>query len=125
MKQLLSLAVMLLIATIAFAGPKPATKEFSLSCAQVWWGAKAAVQNNYDVLSLNDQTRSGSFTTGSFWTGVRVLTFALSGTADACTVAVTGRFSGFLHNDKGDFFRRIQDALTLKPESVSAAVLRR
>jgi hypothetical protein len=122
-KGLFFLAGMLLISGIAFAGPKPATKAFSLSCAQVWQGAKAAVQSNYDVLSLNDQTRSGSFTTGSFWTGVRFLTFALRGSSDGCTVAVTGHFSGFLHNDKADFFRRIQDALTLKPESIKTAFL--
>lgn len=115
MKRLLSLTGMLLITGIAFAGPKPALKVFSMSCPQVWEGAKAAVESNYDVLSLNDQTRSGSFTTGSFWTGVRSLTFALRGTSDGCTVSVTGHFSGLLHNDKADFFRRLQDALTLKP----------
>ena len=125
MKRLLSLAGMLLISGIALAGPKPATKAFSLSCAQVWDGAKAAVQSNYDVLSLNDQTRSGSFTTGSFWTGVRSLTFALRGASDGCTVSVTGHFSGLLHSDKDDFFRRIQDALTLKPEPVKTGLLQR
>jgi len=125
MKRLISLTGMLLISGIAICGPKPATKVFSLSCAQVWNGAKAAVQSNYDVLSLNDQTRSGSFTTGGFWTGVRSLTFSLTGTSDGCTVSVTGHFSGLLHNDKGDFFHRIQDALTLKPEPVNTALLQR
>src|SRR5205085_3077434 len=82
MKRLISLTGMLLITGIAHAGPKPATRVFSLSCPQVWEGAKAAVQSNYDVLALNDETRSGSFTTGSFWTGVRSLTFALRGASN-------------------------------------------
>ena len=125
MKRLIWFTGMLLLSGIALAGPKPATKVFSLPCVQVWEGAKDAVQSNYDVLTLNDQTRSGSFTTGSFWTGVRALTFALRGTSDSCTVSVTGHFSGFLHNDKGDFFRRIQDALTLKPQRVKTALLQR
>src|SRR3954451_1042382 len=115
MKRLISFAGTLLISGIALSGPKPATRAFSSSCPQVWEGARAAVESNYDVLSLNDQTRSGSFTTGSFWTGVRSLTFALRGASDGCTVSVTGHFSGLLHNDKADFFRRLQDALTLKP----------
>jgi hypothetical protein len=64
MERPISFGGMLLISGIALAGPKPATRAFSLSCAQVWEGVKAAVQSNYDVLSLNYQTRSGSFTTG-------------------------------------------------------------
>ena len=63
------------------------------------------------MLNLNDQDLSGSFTTGSAWSGVRPIAFSLSGTGNACTVSVTGHFSGLIHNDKGDFFSRIEAAL--------------
>lgn len=101
----------LLQASVAFAKPKPKTKTYPASCATVWEITKATVQQHYDVLSLNDQTQSGSFTTGSAWTGVRPIAFSLSGTGESCTVAVTGHFSGLIHNDKGDFFKRIEESL--------------
>jgi hypothetical protein len=101
----------LLLSTLAWAKPKPATRTYAAPCSKVWDAAKTVVQENYDVLNLNDQTQSGSFTTGSAWTGVRPLAFSLSGTGDSCTVSVTGHFSGLIHNDKGDFFKRIQEIL--------------
>lgn len=94
-----------------FAKPKPKTKAYPASCATVWEAVKTTVQEHYDVLNLNDQTQSGSFTTGSVWTGVRPIAFSLSGTGETCTVSVTGHFSGLIHNDKGDFFKRIEEGL--------------
>lgn len=98
-------------ATPAFSKPKPATRTFNAACANVWNATKTAVKEHYDVLNLNDQDQSGSFTTGSAWTGVRPIAFSLSGTGNTCTVSVTGHFSGLIHNDKGDLFSRIGEAL--------------
>jgi hypothetical protein len=114
MKRLLFIMGMLLICTLSWAKPKPATKTYTAACPKVWEATKVVVQGNYDVLSLNDQAQTGSFTTGSAWTGVRPLTFTLSANAETCTVSVTGHFSGLIHNDKGDFFKRIQDTLITK-----------
>lgn len=116
-KRLFVILFTLLLGTLTWAKPKPATKTYKAPCAKVWEATKAAAQNNYDVLNLNDQTQSGSFTTGSAWTGVRPLTFSLSGTGDTCTVSLTGHFSGLIHNDKGDLFKRIQENLTQKQEA--------
>ena len=110
----------LLQASVAFAKPKPKTKTYPASCATVWEITKATVQEHYDVLSLNDQTQSGSFTTGSAWTGVRPIAFSLSGSGDSCTVAVTGHFSGLIHNDKGDFFKRIEEDLNRRAVQASS-----
>jgi len=95
----------------AMSKPKPATRTFNAACAEVWKATKTTVKDHYDVLSLNDQEQSGSFTTGSAWTGVRPIAFSLSGTGNTCVVSVTGHFSGLIHNDKGDFFNRIGDVL--------------
>lgn len=111
---------MLLPPNTAFAKPKPKTKTYPASCATVWEVTKATVQEHYDVLSLNDQTQSGSFTTGSAWTGVRPVSFSLSGTDNSCTVAVTGHFSGLIHNDKGDFFKRIEEDLNRRAVQASS-----
>ena len=103
--------ILLFFATAAFSKPKPATRIYPAPCAQVWDATKAAVQDHYDVLNLNDQNMSGSFTTGSVWTGVRPIAFSLLQTEKGCQVSVTGHFSGLIHNDKGDLFKRIQKSL--------------
>jgi len=93
----------------------PPNRNQQLTCskphATVWKAAKATVKEYYDVLSLNDQEQAGSFTTGSVFSGVRALSFSLSGTENTCTLSVTGHFSGITHHDKGDFFYRIEQSL--------------
>ncbi len=119
MKSLLIAITLLAIGVPAASKPKPKVQKFNASCADVWEATKIAVQEHYDVLAINDQTRSGSFTTGSVWTGVRPLTFSLRDAGristltseTACEVLVTGHFSGLIHNDKGAFFDRISVAL--------------
>lgn len=101
----------LLVLPSAEAKPHPKTHNYAASCEKVWAAAKLAVKEQYDVLSLNDQERSGAFQTGNAWTGVRALGFSLSGTGDSCTISITGHFSGLIHNDKGDFFERVQSHL--------------
>jgi len=108
---LITILACLLLSTLGFAKPKPATRTYKVSCSEVWKVTKVVVREHYDVLNLNDQEQAGSFTTGSIWSGVRPIAFSLSGTGDTCTVSVTGHFSGLIHDDKGDFFRRIQEAL--------------
>ena len=120
-RRLLILVLFPLLCLCAWAGPKPATKEYASSCARVWNAAKAVVQNHYDVLNLNDQSQSGSFTTGNFWSGVRPIAFSLSGAGESCTVSVTGHYSGLTHNDKGDFFKRIAERLNAGLSSLSYA----
>lgn len=125
MKQLI---VVLLLSAFVFAKPKPATRTFAAPCPDVWEATKTAVENHYDVLNLDDQKMAGSFTTGSVWSGVRPLAFSLNGSESSCTVSITGHYSGLIHNDKGDFFKRIQEALDsrnakkAKPEAAPLAL---
>lgn len=120
MKKLILLLFMLSCIVPLWGKPKPATREYPFPCGQVWLATRDAVKNHYDVLNLSDAERAGSFTTGSIWTGVRPLTFALSEAGRNCVVSVTGHFSGITHNDKGDFFDRIQTAL--KAQSAALGV---
>jgi hypothetical protein len=103
----------LLLSTLAWAAPKPTTKDFTAPCASVWDAAKTVVPKHYEVLNMNDQAQSGTFNIGNgVITGRRALSFSMSGTGDTCTVSVTGHFSGLANNDKGDFFKRLQSELS-------------
>jgi hypothetical protein len=121
------LVVVLLLSSFAIAKPKPATRTYPASCPEVWEATKTVVEGHYDVLNLDDHKMAGSFTTGSIWSGVRPLAFALTSAENGCTISVTGHFSGLIHNDKGDFFKRIQEAFDsknakrLKPEGAPVA----
>ena len=98
----------------AYGKPKPTNQTYHVSCTDLWPAVKATVKEYYVVLSLNDQDQSGSFNTGTAFSGVRALSFSLGGTADTCTVSVMGHFSGITHHDKGDFFSRIEKTLNDK-----------
>lgn len=106
-----ALAGSLLLSVSAYGKPKPAIRTYDVSCADLWKAAKLTVKTYYDVLSLNNEEQLGSFTTGSTFSGVRVLSFSLSGTGNTCAVSVTGHFSGVTHHDKQDFFSRIKEML--------------
>ncbi len=109
----------LLLNSSAYGKPKPAIRTYDVPCAELWKAAKLTVRTYYDVLSLNNEEQLGSFTTGSTFSGVRPLSFSLSGTGNTCAVSVTGHFSGVTHHDKQDFFSRIEE--TLKSNKAAAS----
>ena len=55
-------------------------------------------------------------------TGKRTMDIALSGAGDTCMVAIGGVFSGLVHNDKGDLFKRIEAEFTEAASSESAGL---
>jgi hypothetical protein len=114
----MTLFLTLFPAPIAIAKPRPTTHSYPSPCSRVWKAVKIALYAHYDILSLDEQDQSGSFTTGiaGAITGAPWIGFALTGSSDTCTVSVTnhsaiGRFSGPIHGDKGDIFKRIEEQL--------------
>jgi hypothetical protein len=99
------------MATTAFAKPK--TQVYPASCDRVWAAVKrAAVPPHYNFAMLDEAQKKGMISTGDNLSGKRTLDITLAGTGDSCTVAVGGTFSGLVHNDKGDLFKRIEQQLT-------------
>jgi hypothetical protein len=103
------------------ASAKPKEKTFPASCGRVWAAVKrATVPPHYNFAQLDDAQKKGMVSTGGTITDKRYLDITLSGTGDSCTVAIGGNYSGLVHNDKGDLFKRIEEALaeTSSEESV-------
>jgi pectin methylesterase-like acyl-CoA thioesterase len=110
MKRFYSLILTLALAGTAFGKPKE--KVYAASCDRVWAAVKiATAPPHYNFATYNDAEKKAMVSTGNNWSGKRYLDITLSGQGDSCTVAVGGQFSGITHNDKGDLFKRIQDAL--------------
>ncbi len=112
---LLALVVLAPIPLLA----KPATKTFPVSCDRLWQAVTSIPTgpgHPYSSSMLDDKRMKAEFVTGhGAWTGKRTMYLTLSGSGDTCELAVEGVFSGITHNDKGDFFKRIDEALEKKP----------
>jgi len=115
-----SLALALLVVSPAFA--KPRTKTFPQNCTAVWAAVKTAVSTqHYNFADMDDAQKKGIVSTGNNWSGKRYLDITLTAPdANSCVVAIGGSFSGLAHDDKGDLFARINDAL-VNPQSKPAA----
>ena len=98
-----------------FANPvfaKPKEQVFAASCDRVWSAVKiATAPPHYNFAQLDDAQKKGIVSTGNAVSGKRYLDITLTGSGETCTVALGGNFSGITHNDKGDLFKRIEEAL--------------
>ena len=118
MKRTLFILAFAIAASPTFAAPR--TKTYPGRCYRVWAAVKAATAPpHYNFAMLDDAQKKGIVSTGSGLTGKRNLDIMLSGTGDACTVSVGGSYSGLVHNDKGDVFKRIEAAFTETSSSES------
>jgi hypothetical protein len=113
MKRFLFVVILTAFASTAFAKPKE--QVYAASCDRVWAAVKVATgPPHYNFAQLDDAQKKGIVSTG-FSLSKRYLDITLSGSGETCTVAVGGTFSGLAHNDKGDLFKRINDALAQVP----------
>jgi|SRR5665213_1613242 len=113
---------LLISSPMAFAKPK--LKIFQASCDQVWGAVKkATAPPHYNYAQLDDAQKKGIVSTGNTWSGKRYLDITLTApTPDTCSVALGGQFSGITHDDKGDLFGRIEEALKSTAEPTNQRV---
>ena len=119
MRQTLFVLTLLIAAVPAMASPRE--KTYGVSCDRLWDAVKAtSVPPHYNDAALDDVHRKGVVSTGGGLSGKRYLQISLSGSGDACTLAVDGVFSGLAHDDKGDLLKRVDEVvLTPAPGSNS------
>ena len=104
-------AILLIVCSYPTYG-KPKEKIYSASCDRVWAAVKVATAPpHYNYAQLDKAQKKGIISTGNTLSGKRYLDITLTGSGDSCTVAVGGNFSGLAHDDKGDLFKRIDEAL--------------
>lgn len=120
MKRFLIALVLMAFANPVFAKPKE--QVFAASCDRVWSAVKiATAPPHYNFAQLDDAQKKGIISTGNAFSGKRYLDITLTGSGETCTVALGGNFSGITHNDKGDLFKRIEDALAQVPSEKKPA----
>jgi hypothetical protein len=114
MRQTFIALAVLVVASPAFA--KPRLKTYQVSCDHVWAAVKiASAPPHYNFAQLDDAQKKGMISTGNDFSGKRYLDITLTGSGETCTVAVGGQYSGIAHDDKGDLYKRIDEALIAPP----------
>jgi len=125
MMKAIPIFVMFLAITLArpayAAGNKNYKTNYPLACSELWNGVKAALANpdNYKDVVSDDEKMSAEYNvkhsihwsvTGAINQGKnRVSLLPLNATT--CQMNVMSMFSGFSHNDQGDFKKRVDEAL--------------
>ena len=93
---------------------------YSDPCSEVWGAVKDTLSNpeNYSVQESDDAKMTASYNvkhaahvtiTGAALQRTNHVTLVLKGTA--CEMQVVSNYSGFEHDDKGDFKKRVDESL--------------
>ncbi|HZP31893.1 MAG TPA: superinfection immunity protein [Candidatus Acidoferrales bacterium] len=106
--------ILIAIGCVPAAHAKPRTKVYPMACDKVWRAVEKIADSKqfYTSSMLDDKRMKAEFVTGhGNWTGKRTLYLELSPANEGCQAALEGVFSGIIHDDKGDLFTRLDDAL--------------
>ena len=119
--MLRSVAVVLI--SLAFAFPslsKTHTNDYPNPCSEVWAAVKDTLGNpeNYTIKMTDEMRMSVSYSvkhsahvtiTGALRQRPNTVTLSSKGTG--CEMQVESNYSGFEHNDAGDFTKRVNESL--------------
>jgi len=113
---------MLLIA----AGPSFAKTHkdmYSMQCSALWPAVKDALRNSgkYGILGIDNTEMTASFVIGGTLSGKRINSVVLNAKGDTCEMQVQTAYSGLVHNDEGDFKKRVDESLAKQQPSPPAA----
>ena len=108
-------AVVALILLIG-AGPSFAKTHkdmYSIQCSALWPAVKDALRNSgkYGILGIDNTEMTASFVIGGTLSGKRINSVVLNAKGDTCEMQVQTAYSGLVHNDEGDFKKRVDESL--------------
>jgi hypothetical protein len=112
MKRYAALGLLLVMAVpVSFA--KTHKENYTVSCAVLWPAVKDALRNSgkYGILGIDNTEMTASFVIGGSLGGKRINSVVLNGKGDACELQVQTAYSGLVHNDEGDFKKRVDESL--------------
>jgi len=126
MKLTVVVVTLLALAPLAFgAGDKTYKNTYPVPCSELWRAVKTALSNpdNYKDVQSDEDKMTAEYNvkhsihwsvTGAINQGKNHVALAPTGTS--CEMSVVSMFSGFSHNDQGDFKKRV-DAALAKPQA--------
>ena len=121
MRRFAVVTLMLLIG----AGPSFAKTHkdmYSMQCSALWPAVKDALRNSgkYGILGIDNTEMTASFVIGGTLSGKRINSVVLNAKGDTCEMQVQTAYSGLVHNDEGDFKKRVDGSLAKQQPSQPA-----
>ena len=119
-KTTIAVVVLLSLALALPAFGKTYKTTYPASCTEVWSAVKDTLgnQENYDVVSTDDAQMTATYDvkhsahvniSGALLQRKNKVTLVSQGTG--CEMAVVSNYSGWEHNDQGDFKTRVEEAM--------------
>lgn len=128
MLRLATVALLLCVCALPVRG-KAHKSTYSQACGDVWTAVKATLGNaeNYTI-KVSDETRmiatySVKHSAHVTVTGTlrqRPNTVSLNPQGSGCEMEVQSNYSGFEHNDSGDFVKRVNESLAKSKDAPAA-----
>jgi hypothetical protein len=120
MKTRLGVVALMSLALALPAFGKTYKNTYPVPCSEVWGAVKDTLSNaeNYSVAESDDARMTASYgvkhaahvsVTGAILQRTNHVTLVSKGTV--CEMQVVSNFSGWEHNDKGDFRKRVDESL--------------
>jgi len=108
--------VVVVLMSLIVAGPSFAKTHkdmYSVPCTTLWPAVKDTLRNSgkYGILGIENTEMTASFVIGGTLTGKRINSVVLNAKGDTCEMQVQTAYSGLIHNDEGDFKKRVDESL--------------
>jgi hypothetical protein len=119
MKKAIALVVLIMLVVALPAFGKTYKNTYATSCSELWLAVKDVLSNteNYDVIEKDDAKMHADYSvkhsahvniSGAILQRTNKVTLVPKGTG--CEMQVVSNYSGWEHNDQGDFKKRVDDS---------------
>lgn len=96
---------------------------FDVSCATLWPAVKDVLRNSgkYGIIGIDSNEMTASYNIGGTMGGKRINSLVLNPKGDKCELQVQTAYTGLIHDDAGDFKKRVEQSLAKLKETQPAA----
>lgn len=122
MKYILIMALLLSSLTVPAFG-KTHKDVLDVPCTTLWPAARDVLRNSgkYGIIGIDGQEMTASYNIGGTLGGKRINSLVLNSQGDKCEMQVQTAFSGLIHDDYGDFRKRVDESLAKQKVAPPAA----
>jgi len=106
--------VTLLLSFVAVPSFGKTHKEmYQVPCTALWPAVKDVLRNSgkYGIIGIDNTEMTASFNIGGTLGGKRINSVVLNTKGDGCEMQIQTAASGLIHNDEGDFKKRVDESL--------------
>lgn len=110
----IAIAAVLLFTVVVPAMAKTHKDVFNVSCTTLWPAVKDVLRNSgkYGIIGIDNTEMTASYNIGGSLGGKRINSLVLNAQgSDKCELQVQTAYSGLIHDDAGDFRKRVDESL--------------